>query len=1125
MQTNSTDEFETKCDEFRLDGVRLQRRRICAGLLVASLFAIFFHSLPSGDLSAASEDQNSQATSIRLKLPDFAAANTSETTPTQTSPDQPVPGLQIVRRNGAARNNELVIRPRQESPQGPALYEHTDLETIASLVSQNPEPAAPPEPPPAKTQGQAQTPSPAAADKPSPHPGWRLFPGSTPSTDAASPKATDRFPQSAIPQQNQNQEQADQRRAQANSPVPFSAPQPLSNNNPASTQNRIGQPDSPNTNGPTIQPRRWAPASPNRSSLKVGLLDPQAAPQPPATNAGPDGNTPPPGGPFGLAIPETSELTPQPAPDPGTTPVPAAPVPVTPRSNAPPLAVEPASPAPANSFGPSPHGLGQPPATFQPHNTFPQQNAFQPQQSTQQVPQVQAPGSVPPPPVHGVPLQGGYSLPSGSINGGHGHVGEIHGGEIHGGVMNNGGVPPTVIVDGPAQGQPGAHSHYSSEMQAPAPVGSETIITDSSAGIGQPLGGHSFLGPAPGTSGFRATSERDGLQWMAQYHARADLAGQSDGNPNVIPHLRELPPGFKPWWDFNVSQPTGHAPSSIAVEVGSLLQNALLYSPQVSAIQTEPEVQYRVITQEAAAFDWTAFLETKYDDLNDPVGNTLTTGNGEDRLIVRKARSKGGLRQRNRYGGELQISQQLGHENQNSSFFVPNNQATSRLELSYRQPLLDGAGRSYNESDIVLARIQANSSEDEVVGALQDHLIEVTKAYWALHRARAEFFQRQKLLMAAQNVLARLEGRQQVDTIPRQVLRARAAVARSQTRIQRTVARFKDAEAQLRLLVNSPDMTNGGPVELTPMEAPSIVTETADLRSVLQTALLNRPDISEAIRQMRGAAVRLGVSRQELLPRLDFLVETYVADLAGRSNLGEALRGQYGDNRPGYTVGLEFEFPIENRAARARLEQRQWELKRAVNVFRATVEKLLTDVEIANREVATAYSEMLSRYQSMSAADNESRYLQDRFEVLPASEDSATLLLEDLLDSYERRADEEAAFVQAQVDHAIALVALKKEIGILLQSRHQRPNIQQAEQQWIDNRLDSAFDAANPSRPEDRTQAVVGTAANYGQPVAKASQASQASNPPTSPTYDASGVVRPMPAHPTTWARPVSQTR
>lgn len=548
--------------------------------------------------------------------------------------------------------------------------------------------------------------------------------------------------------------------------------------------------------------------------------------------------------------------------------------------------------------------------------------------------------------------------------------------------------------------------------------------------------------------------EADADRWMEPYKSRVMATPQPTVSP-VIPVVPDIPSDFEPWWTAAVRGSMGVHADSHPVDVSSLLQDAMVYSPQVIAIKAEPEVQYRVVAQEMARFDWTGFLETTYDDLNDPVGSDLTTGNGEDRLITRKVLGAGGFRRRTKQGGEFRFAQEIGHENQNSRFFVPNNQGSTRLELSYRQPLLDGAGRTYNESEIVLARIQANTSEDEVVSALQDHLTEVTEAYWTLYRARAEFFQRQKLLASAQDVLDRLEGRSKVDTIPRQVLRARAAVARARTRIQRTLARVKDAEAQLRLRVNSPYMLNGGQTELLPTESPGFLTDASDVQTILHTALANRPDISEAIRRMRAAGVRLGVSRNELLPRLDFLVETYVADLAGSSNVYRAFQGQFADNRPGYTLGLEFEVPLGNRAAQARYEQRQWELKRAVNIFRATVEKSLTDVEIANREVQTAHSEILSRYQSMLAADRESRYLMDRFEVLPSAEDSATLLLEDLLDSFERLADEEASFVQAEIDHAIALIKLRKEMGTLLRSRNSRPKLDGTQSAWVSERLQS----------------------------------------------------------------------
>jgi len=634
--------------------------------------------------------------------------------------------------------------------------------------------------------------------------------------------------------------------------------------------------------------------------------------------------------------------------------------------------------------------------------------------------------------------------------------------------------------------------------------------------------GHSIFNRFPGTSGFRATVETDAEPWMAPYNARV-LAAVT-GNPNQ--RVSAVPAGYGPWWDTAVKHPVNQSTTTLAVDVRTLLQDAMLYSPQVTAIKTEPEVQYRVITQEEAKFDWTAFLEATYDNLNDPVGNDLTTGNGQDRLLTQKVGSSGGIRRKNMQGDAIRLAQNLGHENQNSLFFVPNNQGSARLELSYRQPLLDGAGRTYNESEMVLARIQANASEDEVVDALQSHLIKVTEAYWTLYRARAEFFQRQKLLASAIGVLERLEDRSQVDTIPRQVLRARAAVARAQTRTQRTFARVQDSEAQLRLLVNSPSMLSGGQTELMPMEAPGMVTENAGLQSILQTALVNRPDISEAIRKMRADGVRLGVSRTELLPRLDLVVETYVADLAGNSNVGRAISGELLDNRPGYTIGLEFEVPVGNRAAVAKLEQRQWELKRSINIFRATVEKSLTDVEIANREVRTAYSEISSHYQSMEASENESRYLKNRFEVLPASEDSAILLLEDLLDSFERLADEESAFVKAQVDHAVALVKLKKELGVLLKSRDSRPDVADTQKEWMQGRLDSTVQshiaASAPLRTSTSFTADVETNTGSFVPISSGHEPNFGSTTDTRSSTEPAeiqGQTRPTPMFPTTWGR------
>jgi outer membrane protein TolC len=200
----------------------------------------------------------------------------------------------------------------------------------------------------------------------------------------------------------------------------------------------------------------------------------------------------------------------------------------------------------------------------------------------------------------------------------------------------------------------------------------------------------------------------------------------------------------------------------------------------------------------------------------------------------------------------------------------------------------------------------------------------------------------------------------------------------------------------------------------------------------LHTALSNRSDISGSIRDVRAAAVELGVAKQDILPRLDLVASTYVAGLARRADAGRAFDNQFADGRPSYSVGFQFEIPIGNRAAHANARRRQVELQRALNRFQLTVEEAMTSVEVAVREVDTSYREMLARFEAMNAAERERMYLDDRWRVLPGADVSAAQLLENLLDAQEFVAEEELAMVNAQVNYALTLVKLKSEMGTLL---------------------------------------------------------------------------------------------
>lgn len=534
-----------------------------------------------------------------------------------------------------------------------------------------------------------------------------------------------------------------------------------------------------------------------------------------------------------------------------------------------------------------------------------------------------------------------------------------------------------------------------------------------------------------------ANAGGDAQEWLAPY---AELvAGAAMRSTVASPAAQSefaspLPADFVAWWDELVKQRQAVASGPRPVGLDQLIEAALRHSSFVSIVAVEPEIRRSNIVVEQAEFDWRTYLESSFTKTNDPVGNTLTTGNSDTRFHDNTWSMDGGVRRRTAAGGQLDFAQRFGTQTNNSRFLLPNPQGTSRLELQYTQPLLNGSGRCVNESRIVLAQLETDIAGDDAVQELQNHLVKVTEGYWELYRARAEFFQRSKLLAAAQGTLEVLQGREAVDTVGRQILRAKAAVTSRQSEIVRARTAIRNAESQLRLLVNSPELVNLGPFELTPRESPLSQPLPVSMQDSLQTALLNRPDISRAIREVRGATVRTGVAANQVLPKLDLVASTYVAGLAGHHDFTSAFGKQWSDGGPSFTAGFLFEIPWGNRAALAKMQQRELEMNRALSKFRLTVEQSLTTLEIAVREAETSYREMVSRHQAMTAAETEVNYLSSRWREIPGVDDSAAFLLENLLDAQARLADEEAAMVRAQVGYEMSIVRLKQEMGTLLKA-------------------------------------------------------------------------------------------
>tara|TARA_R110002111_G_scaffold1162_2_gene8221 strand:- start:17534 stop:19543 length:2010 start_codon:yes stop_codon:yes gene_type:complete len=539
--------------------------------------------------------------------------------------------------------------------------------------------------------------------------------------------------------------------------------------------------------------------------------------------------------------------------------------------------------------------------------------------------------------------------------------------------------------------------------------------------------------PAPGATIVQVGAQHSPLPPPPDSQISPSLHQTEEVN---LDHLYVIPPNFSPWWTSNVTMPFRPEMQQSQVNVNTLIQEALIYSAQIRVISDDPVIAETAITQAMSEFDPKLFIESKFNRIDVPASSTLDTGTDFSRLRENDWNSNIGIRRKHSQGGELELSQQFGMNTSNSIFFVPPNQGDARLTLSFNQPLLNGRGQAYNESLIVLAELNTSVSSDRTQAALQDHLLSVTEAYWELYLNRVLFLQKQKHLQDGLQIQTYLEKRYNLDSLQSQIARARAAVARRRSEVIRAEAAVQNSETRLRSLINSPQLNSSPDLELISIQQPNDIRIPVTVEDAMATAMAYRTEVDIASQEIQAARVRLGVACNDLLPKLDLVLETYLTGLKGNFNISQAWADQFSVGAPSYTAGLVFEVPLGRQQAKSRHLQRTVELRRLLNKFELTVDNLRAEVEIAVRYVKTSDRNLQSQYQSLLAANADADYLKRRWELLPGHDRSSSFLLEDLIDAQDRRTDAEQAFVTAQVDHVLSRTKLNRSTGTILRQEN-----------------------------------------------------------------------------------------
>lgn len=486
------------------------------------------------------------------------------------------------------------------------------------------------------------------------------------------------------------------------------------------------------------------------------------------------------------------------------------------------------------------------------------------------------------------------------------------------------------------------------------------------------------------------------------------------------------------WWQSSVVNPMRPESPSASVSIEDLLVRSLKHSSQVRVFSELPLIRESSVVEADAAFDWHAFLDSRWDDISDPVGNNLTVGGGGNRFQDHNLSGASGARRRTRYGGQVEVAQRFGFQDTNSTFFVPDQQGTSRLVLSYTQPLMRGRGKVYNQSLSVLACIDSDIAKDEFRRQLQSHLLEVVRAYWGLYLERGVYAQKSRAYERAQEVYDRLHRRSEIDAFESQLISAEAEVKSRRSELKRALAAVRNSEDRIRSLVNDPGLDNED-LELIPLDSPTSTAFPVTMSEALSTAVQFRPEVNQALKQIKAACVRVNMSKNELMPVLNLVTETYVSGLRGEGNVGRAWTDQFSTGAPSYSIGMQYEVPIGNRAARTRQTRRQLELRQLRSQYETTVNTLKLETRVAVREVETSYDELDTKLSALNAMKAKSDYILRRWELTPGQGRSGSYVLEDLLAAQSQLSRTENDYLASVVTYNLALMNVKRATGMLLQ--------------------------------------------------------------------------------------------
>jgi outer membrane protein len=442
--------------------------------------------------------------------------------------------------------------------------------------------------------------------------------------------------------------------------------------------------------------------------------------------------------------------------------------------------------------------------------------------------------------------------------------------------------------------------------------------------------------------------------------------------------------------DFVVGVPAEARPRAQgAAETGDLrlsLREAVLMALKqnldIAIAGYDPRITAEQVTVQKAAFDpvfsITADASRTKTPSTQPFFNPLDP-------VVSNRNLNASLTQALPIGASYTVSLTNNRQETNARFAQPdqggiNPSYRTFLTMTVAQNLLKNFGAEVNTAPITLARNNQAISLTQLRSLAQQVITNVHAAYWNLVFTIENLeVQRRSLRLAKElEELNRARVRAGV-AAPVEVTQAEAQAAAQLQNVILAEKAVKDAEDQLKLILNLGNGAAEWATGIVPVDAPQFDVARVEVEPSIEEALEKRPEYGAAKLTLQNSDLTLRVARNQLLPSLQLQASL------GLNGLDRDVGGGYSRLTSGdftsWSAALVLEYPLGNRAARSAFIQAKLAYDQAQTTLVNLRRQIVSQVREAVRRVEADVRRVEATRAARALAEEQLRVEQKRLEA------------------------------------------------------------------------------------------------------------------------------------------------